>query len=488
MAEGNFIQLERQVNKCTKGELEEWAGNLYEFIRSREEICTRHMVDFFIDDVWNKLPQKWRDSLLPQPLPDICKLAVQCTRTSVAQDSLEEFLLQAKSLCLAKQCRERSCSDSEHKRLASFAMTSKKSYEVQNMSCTITDMCRVNGIDQVLDFGSGKGYLSEYLSMTSGLQVVGIDAVVSNAEGAHRRNSKIQKIFKVAQNINQEDCVHDNTTTGVISNDVSAPSNPPKGAKQNYLPITKCVHVDNVDILLTEVEQLSGGLFMSAKDSMVIGLHTCGDLCSNLLRLFCSSDRIRGMCCVGCCYHHITEAGDTATFDTVGFPLSSYLQKHCCKLGRNARMLACQSLERQSTNIKQFEESMKSIFYRTVLQVILYHKFKVHNLRDCSIGKVFQKDQNFVEYTRQALRKLSLPDEQLTDSEINSYLSQYENDKKHLVAFHQLRAVMAPCIESLIALDRLMYLKEQPAVRTAWVECLFDPIKSPRCLTLLALK
>ena len=101
--------------------------------------------------------------------------------------------------------------------------------------------------------------------MTSGLQVVGIDAVVSNAEGAHRRNSKIQKIFKVAQNINQEDCVHDNTTTGVISNDVSAPSNPPKGAKQNYLPITKCVHVDNVDILLTEVEQLSGGLFMSAK-------------------------------------------------------------------------------------------------------------------------------------------------------------------------------------------------------------------------------
>ena len=36
--------------------------------------------------------------------------------------------------------------------------------------------------------------------------------------------------------------------------------------------------------------------------------------------------------------------------------------------------------------------------------------------RDCSIGKVFQKDQNFVEYTRQALRKLSLPDEQVSSA------------------------------------------------------------------------
>ena len=41
--------------------------------------------------------------------------------------------------------------------------------------------------------------------------------------------------------------------------------------------------------------------------SMLVGLHTCGDLCSNLLRLFCSSDVIKSMCCVGCCYHHITE-------------------------------------------------------------------------------------------------------------------------------------------------------------------------------------
>lgn len=148
MAEGN-LQLEKDVNKCSTGELEEWAGNLCAFIKSREEICSRHMVDFFLDNVWSKLPQQWRKSLLSQPLPELCTFALQCSRTGVVQDSLEEFLLQATNLCMKKQYEQISCKDSKHDRLVSFAMTAKKSYEVQNMSLKITDLCKVNSINQV---------------------------------------------------------------------------------------------------------------------------------------------------------------------------------------------------------------------------------------------------------------------------------------------------------------------------------------------------
>jgi len=104
--------------------------------------------------------------------------------------------------------------------------------------------------------------------MTSGLHVVGIDAVLSNSEGADKRNSKIQKVFKFATT-NQEDHVHDNTTTNVLSNDSSTnlKNSLPKGAKQNYLPITKYVHVDSMEILLAEVEQLSGGHFTASQVS-----------------------------------------------------------------------------------------------------------------------------------------------------------------------------------------------------------------------------
>lgn len=65
---------------------------------------------------------------------------------------------------------------------------------------------------------------------------------------------------------------------------------------------------------------------------MLVGLHTCGDLCSNLLRLFCSSDTIKCMCCVGCCYHHITEAAEgmqwtcTPTHTSLGLNIGDVLE------------------------------------------------------------------------------------------------------------------------------------------------------------------
>lgn len=138
-----FIQ-QRDVNKCTINELEEWASRLHEFIRSREDICTKHMVDFYIDDVWNKLPYSWQQDLLRQPHTDLCNHS----KASIAPGSLQEFLLLAKNLCLPKTYKALPCSDD---RLASFGMTAKKSYEVQHMSHMVSLMCQSNGIKQVTE-------------------------------------------------------------------------------------------------------------------------------------------------------------------------------------------------------------------------------------------------------------------------------------------------------------------------------------------------
>ena len=43
--------------------------------------------------------------------------------------------------------------------------------------------------------------------------------------------------------------------------------------------------------------------------SILIGLHTCGDLAGTGLRQFIDNDTLRAVCIVGCCYHHITETG-----------------------------------------------------------------------------------------------------------------------------------------------------------------------------------
>jgi len=145
----DFIWLQRDVNKCTVNDLEEWASRLLEFVRSREDICTKHMVDFYIDDMWNKLPSNWRQDLLYYPHRDLYNLTSLATKASIAPGSLKEFLLLAKHLCLPKQLQVSSCSDEKHDRLASFGMTPKKSYEVQHMSHMISTICKTNGIKQV---------------------------------------------------------------------------------------------------------------------------------------------------------------------------------------------------------------------------------------------------------------------------------------------------------------------------------------------------
>lgn len=51
----------------------------------------------------------------------------------------------------------------------------------------------------MIDIGSGKGYLSSFLSMQYNLKVYGIDSSSSNTNGAHERNKKLRKHWRAYQ-------------------------------------------------------------------------------------------------------------------------------------------------------------------------------------------------------------------------------------------------------------------------------------------------
>ncbi|XP_052410187.1 probable methyltransferase-like protein 25 isoform X2 [Carassius gibelio] len=69
-------------------------------------------------------------------------------------------------------------------------MNCKKAHEVQAVS-------------EVIDVGSGKGYLCSYLSMRFNLQVFGIDSSSTNTHGAQERNRKLKKFSKAYQKPNK---------------------------------------------------------------------------------------------------------------------------------------------------------------------------------------------------------------------------------------------------------------------------------------------
>ncbi|XP_047245696.1 methyltransferase-like protein 25 isoform X2 [Girardinichthys multiradiatus] len=410
-------------------------------------------------------------------------------------------------------------------------MNSKKSHEVQCMSKVVACLARHCGVKQVIDVGSGKGYLSSFLSLQYGLQVFGIDSSSTNTHGAQERNRKLKKfsrayhkctkaawtqveapssrqkeVVEINPELNQdrdplaesgcqqEERVSVNASPdteselnleagelflSALSADVIQPSSPrvppsqlsaeererrkrenlekktwtrAEGVNGVFSPLTSYVTAQ------TELRELVTEL----EEAVVVGLHTCGDLAASTLRMFAAKPELSAVCGVGCCYHLLSEEfnldGLEKPLQTVcGFPLSQYLRNQSWFCGRNARMSACLALERVSLGQGI---QMESLFYRAVLHVILRDHYSSYK-SEKRVGNVYSRAKSFVDYVRRALRRLELDDSKLCDSDIQSYHDTYEARMDEMHAFNLLKVTLAPCIEGLILLDRLCYLKEQ---------------------------
>ncbi|NXE50512.1 MET25 protein, partial [Casuarius casuarius] len=471
-------------------------------------------------------------------------------------------------------------------------MNNKKSHEVQVMSELIDSIANYCGIKQVIDIGSGKGYLSSFLSMHYNLKVYGIDSSNTNTHGAHERNKKLKKHWRAYQSraranlksqkseevndrpVQTEIKCEANTNEKPLNNNSSLQSQDqvttqdlvPSGVfteiatsetskqteinlvtqthsdesklSENVLAILDVLPADAVEVFsssrcdcgelceeekaqrkmasikakaskssesnlyfpltsyITAETELSD-IITDLEGSVMVGLHTCGDLAPNTLRIFIAKPEIKAVCSVGCCYHLLSEQYENqevtpiiffhfadCTEEVWGFPMCQYLKDEgwCC--GRNARMSACLALERVAVGQMLPTESL---FYRAVLQVIIEEIYGVTK-SDRHVGKIFSKSSSFLDYVRKSLKKLELDDSKLPDSCIMDYYEKYKHRMNELEAFNMLKVVLAPCIEVLILLDRLCYLKEQDNIAWSGLVKLFDPVKSPRCYAVIALK
>ena len=77
----------------------------------------------------------------------------------------------------------------------------------------------------------------------------------------------------------------------------------------------------------------------------------------------------------------------------------------------------------------------------------------------------------------------------ITDEEIEGYAKRFEGMKKELSVTWSLMAFSAGVVESLIVVDRWLFLREHPeVVRDCWVEAVFDYQLSPRNLVVVGIK
>ncbi|XP_046632369.1 probable methyltransferase-like protein 25 isoform X3 [Daphnia pulicaria] len=369
-------------------------------------IVNTHMVHFYTDQVFEKLSQDLQSDLmalsdtqiaeLPNDYLNISKSKPSYIASNLLQlmEDIDEHNLDSLNVLddLPSVWKEM-----DIKPLTSLIhfdkfMTVKKSHEVGALCDTIASFANYTDSKLIVDLGCGKGALASMLSLNHGLYVSGIDAAGFSAHAEEGRQSMLQKTFK--SHVKKARLTEDEEAV-----DLSV------RFRRSTLYLS-----NNFDIRPL-IEECSQHFQQSFNQVGLVGLHTCGNLASTSVQLFVNSSESRFLCNVGCCYHLLDEFFDKSNSGLEqGFPLSSHLKSKSFFLGRNARMVSSQPLERYATR-KQMQPDV--LFYRSLLQVILEEKFPSTDSVEFQVGRLRKPVNNFRDYLQWATKKLKLSLEHL---------------------------------------------------------------------------
>ncbi len=292
-----------------------------------------------------------------------------------------------------------------------------------------------------------------------------------------------------------------------------------------------------------ENSQISGSLDEISKDKqnrlMAVSIHSCGNLSHHGIRSLILNPSVQAIAIVGCCYNLMTERLGPPTYklpllrpnlrainaprvdregaacDPHGFPMSNRLGTYNgigLRLNITARMMAVQAP--QNWTERESDAFFTRHYYRALLQKVFLDRGVVSKINKDITGDDAGPDStepviigslrkgcysSFRAYVRGALEKLSSDHQRevffhermvdITDEEIDGYETRYAGLKKELSVTWSLMAFSAGVVESLIVVDRWLFLREHPElVKECWVEAVFDYQQSPRNLVVVGIK
>uniref|UniRef100_A0A8C1FLM9 Methyltransferase like 25B n=1 Tax=Cyprinus carpio carpio TaxID=630221 RepID=A0A8C1FLM9_CYPCA len=214
---------------------------------------------------------------------------------------------------------------------------------------------------------------------------------------------------------------------------------------------------------------------------VLTGLHACGDLSSTLLRHFANCPHVHVITSVACCYMKISTqenpnplgvfqppfSADTVADSCLefGYPMSDWvrgLPGH--QLSYKAREGACHAIEDYLHRLREESGLLRTHCYRAILESII--RAERHDM-----------------YARLALPRVGLPADLPVDPvAVDAMLAQ----QGKVVAYFSLVLLLTPVMETLVLLDRMVFLQERGFQST--LIPLFDAAFSPRNLVLVAVK
>ncbi|CDH60806.1 cra-b-like protein [Lichtheimia corymbifera JMRC:FSU:9682] len=446
----------------------EYVKTLIAFVKQYDHLINIHIVNFITTDQWQLLDPEWQTALLPTDVnneDDWIQQLINITSGNTENDtwpaSLKEYVQHTRDMALPRGfLSDYDVDVCQLEQDYQRGMNDKKIHEVGFMSTLIDRVATRRNIDSVMDLGAGQGYLARAIAWKYGLRVLAVDGSEVQTCGAKRIDHNILK----------------------------------RTSKQNgqVHHVTEMVTPENISGILSNWQTSNGQHKDTMEPWLLCGLHACGDLSSLMLRLFAESDEMGSLVNVGCCHHFLTQEE--------GFPMSSFVNK---ELGyqqtSTAHMLACQTPSRWTDRAEETLKSFEHHFFRALLQHIMVEKGLTPVDKAPIVGRLNKKKDfiSFPIYVRAALKRFGLPEDTISAQEAEAYYEKYKNHKqidKQIAVLWTIRVLLAPVLESIILMDRWLYLKESllqyPDTKTkgVWMWPLFDPIISPRNTVIVASK
>ncbi|KNC28892.1 hypothetical protein FF38_07376 [Lucilia cuprina] len=459
------------------------------------ELSNFSTLDECIEEVFWNIPTYMEESSCMQKFPQFKKFRLLAQQHSL--HSFKDVIITAtefeeKVLGVSKETKQQI-------KIKEF-LTEKKQHEVEITAALVNNLISNSSWREqtiIVDAGDGKGYLSSRLALEYGHKVLGIDSNTANTQNAIERSKKLKKAWNgLKERAELESKGLTPARRGNLKQKLQQKSLveeklPLSHENDNYKTIDKFITSD-MDLVGIIQQQFAINCNQTKSSICLTGLHTCGNLAATCLKLFHTQASCKLMCNIGCCYHLLKEQFSTDEFlgnkeisnlnQEIGFPLSSYLKGKEIKLGRNARMLAAQSIERV---MAAKELPNISLYYRALLELLICEEHK--DLENTvQVGKI-RKFSNFKEYVDLCRKKyphLNLKAERIDEIFTAQELSR---NKKYLDLFYLLRMTFAPVLESLILLDRLLFLREK-GYEQSYLIPVFDPVVSPRHFAIVAIK
>ncbi|CAL4905149.1 unnamed protein product [Urochloa decumbens] len=520
----------------------EWMEALAAFLGRHRPLLEAHVVNFFKDRMWELVDAEWMECLRREPVESLLKLPSGCVQEHWPA-TLREFVLTARSLVIPREQKApQSLVPDVH--VASIGtvlaqgMNSKKKHEIENLAAVVHAIAKSCGAKTVVDVGSGQGYLAQALSFEYQLPVVAIDASSHHASVTIARAERIKKHYAAKCVEKQLLTVPRTVTCHVLSSDTLAAVTL-DACKDDHLE-----HVRETKACTSKNPRIPEST-QSSPSLILAGLHACGDLSVNMLRVFVACEQVKALVSVGCCYNLLSEDSYEDTNTCPGFPMSKAAKLSKLVLGKSIRDLACQSAERwRSLTLDIVLQNFDVHAFRAAFQMVLEKYFPEVSRLSPSIGRQGkalrrQRLRKVVE-SQMAMEKIdnlscsNLKEQNMNTDDVDSVVHGVDTGpddihhdecrkfalfkdftlsglgrlgcgsvedmslleiwkgvqpfSEYIGPFWCLRAALGPLVETYILLDRLLFLQEQNSLVEALLFPLFDPTMSPRSMAIIAWK